>query len=54
MHNRMKRGNTETYRQVWETQTNTDTYRLKMWRQRFVDLSMRNTDTQIEDLAIHA
>lgn len=31
----MKTGNTETYRQVWEIQANTDTYRLKIWKQRF-------------------
>jgi hypothetical protein len=51
----MKSGNTEIYRQVWE---NSGKYRhiyiLKMWRQRFIELRLRNTDTQIEDWAIHA
>jgi hypothetical protein len=50
----MKTGNTETYRQVWEIQANTDTYRLKIWKQRFLDLRLRNIYTQIEELAIHA
>ena len=54
MHRRMKSGNTETYRQVWEVQANTDTYRLKIGKQRFVDLRLRNADTQIEEWAIHA
>ena len=31
----MKTGNTETYRQVWEIQANTDTYRLKILKQIF-------------------
>lgn len=42
MHRRMKTGNAEIYRQVWEIQANTDTYRLKMWKERFVDLRLRN------------
>jgi hypothetical protein len=54
MHNNIKTGNRETYRQVWENQANANTYRLKMWRQRFVDLKLRNTDTKIEEWAIHA
>jgi hypothetical protein len=54
MYNKMKNGKTEMYRQVWEIQTNTDTYRLKMWRQRFVDLRMRNSDNQIEESTIDA
>jgi len=54
MQRRTKTGNTETYRQVWEIQTNTDMYRLKIWKQRFVDLRLKNTYTQIEEQAIHA
>jgi len=54
IHRRMKTGNTETYRQVWEIQANTDTYRLKIWKQRFLDIRLRNIYTQIEELAIHA
>jgi hypothetical protein len=50
----MQTGNTETYRQVWEIQANTDTCRMKIWKQRFVDRRLRNADTQIEELAIHA
>jgi hypothetical protein len=48
MHRRMKTGNTDTYRQVWEIQANIETYRLKMWKQRFVDLRLRNIYTHMD------
>lgn len=54
MHRRMKTVNTETYSHIWEIQANTDTYRLKIWKQIFVDLRIINIDTQKDKWAIHA
>jgi hypothetical protein len=54
MRNKKKFGK---YRYIQTSLGNSDKYsryRLKMWRQRLVDLRLRNTDTQIEEWAIDA